>query len=403
MATTSLNQYLGQVSSAWQRRRSVQAAELLSLRHAHVMSSRLQLERPEADVQDVLDSPLDELVSAHLRCLWAVANRDLAEAHRCQSAVVSSFTKLFASQKDDNWALTVMYTICLDLRRIAAAADVQGTKSGKGHPGEVLEKAAEGLMSCFRVCAGDTRADMDDTKRWGMLNLVNQLFKIYFRVNKLHLCKPLIRAVESLPFKSDFKLAQLVTYRYYTGRKHMFDCDYKAAEEALDFAFQRCHRSCQNNKRLILIYLIPVKMLLGHMPQDQLLAKYNLRQFSEVVRAVKEGNPRRLSQAMAAHQAFFIKCGIYLILEKLRTITYRNLFKKVYLLTGSVQISIGRFQKALLATGAEADMDEAETSCILANLIYEGRIKGYISHAHQKLVLSKKEPFPPLSSGLAAA
>jgi hypothetical protein len=28
-----------------------------------------------------------------------------------------------------------------------------------------------------------------------MLNLVNQLFKIYLKVNKLHLCKPLIREV----------------------------------------------------------------------------------------------------------------------------------------------------------------------------------------------------------------
>lgn len=38
-----------------------------------------------------------------------------------------------------------------------------------------------------------------------MLNVVNQLFKIYFRVNKLHLCKPLIRAIEqsSLKDRSD--------------------------------------------------------------------------------------------------------------------------------------------------------------------------------------------------------
>ena len=35
----------------------------------------------------------------------------------------------------------------------------------------------------------------------GMLNIVNQLFKIYFKVNKLHLCKPLIRAIESSALK----------------------------------------------------------------------------------------------------------------------------------------------------------------------------------------------------------
>ena len=46
-----------------------------------------------------------------------------------------------------------------------------------------------------------------------MLNLVNQLFKIYFKVNKLHLCKPLIRAVESSALKERFSKSQLVTYK----------------------------------------------------------------------------------------------------------------------------------------------------------------------------------------------
>ena len=43
------------------------------------------------------------------------------------------------------------------------------------------------------------------------------------------------------------------------------------------------------------------------------------------------------------------------------------------------------------------DIDNDETACILANLIYQGRIKGYISHQHNKLVVSKQNPFPALS------
>ena len=37
-----------------------------------------------------------------------------------------------------------------------------------------------------------------------MLNLVNQLFKIYFKLNKLHLTKPLIRAVDSSPLRDKY-------------------------------------------------------------------------------------------------------------------------------------------------------------------------------------------------------
>ena len=115
--------------------------------------------------------------------------------------------------------LSVMYVVCLDLRLFAVQADKQKREAGKGKPGETLEKASEGIMACFRVCAADARAGEDVTKRWGMLNLVNQLFKIYFQVNKLHLCKPLIRAVESSALKDRFSKSQLVTYRF-TSQHH---------------------------------------------------------------------------------------------------------------------------------------------------------------------------------------
>ncbi len=45
---------------------------------------------------------------------------------------------------------------------------------------------------------------------------------------------------------------------------------------------------------------------------------------------MREGNLLRLNRALEQHEAFFIGCGVYLILEKLRVTVYRNLFKKVY-------------------------------------------------------------------------
>uniref|UniRef100_A0A6M2DVW0 Putative secreted protein n=1 Tax=Xenopsylla cheopis TaxID=163159 RepID=A0A6M2DVW0_XENCH len=105
--------------------------------------------------------------------------------------------------------LPVMYAICLDLRLLA-------TRCEAGAPGPLLEKAAECLMGCFRVCAADNRSADKDTKRLGMLLLVNQLFKVYFRINKLHLCKPLIRAIESSSFRDHFPLAQQITYKYFS-------------------------------------------------------------------------------------------------------------------------------------------------------------------------------------------
>lgn len=398
----SINGYLGDIDNAWNDYNGEILAKLLSFRDVHVFHPRLQLENPEPSVEKVLGPQIDEIVASHLRCCWAVAVKgDFIEAYNCQAALVQFFVKLLSSQKDDNWPLPIMYTVCLDLRLFAGKADSQLSSKG-GKPGETLEKAAEHIMSCFRTCALDSKSTEDVTKRWGMLNIVNQLFKIYFRVNKLHLCKPLIRAIESSPLKDRYPKSQQVTYKYYVGRKHMFDNNFKEAEEYLKFAFEHCHVKSRANKRSILIYLIPVKMLLGQMPEEMLLKKYDLLQFKEVVLAVKQGNLLRLNDALENNEKFFIKCGIYLILEKLKVITYRNLFKKVTLLMKTHQIPIDAFLVALRMMKVE-DIDSDETQCIIANLIYEGKIKGYISHQHQKLVVSKQNAFPALNQTTATA
>lgn len=392
----ALSQYLSRANDAWNNYDGQELAVLLSFQDSHVKNPKLQLESPENIVENSLDSPLDELVAAHIRACWAVSRKDFHEAYKCQSLCVQSFCKLLSSQKDDNWPLPMMYTLCLDLRILAARTDLQLAKSG-GKPGETLEKAAEHIMSCFRTCALDSKSSEEVTKRWGMLNIVNQLFKIYFRVNKLHLCKPLIRAIESSSLKERYPKSQQVTYKYYVGRKHMFDNDFRTAENYLSYAFEHCHRRTRGNKRSILIYLIPVKMLLGHMPTQAILKKYDLMEFSEVVLAVKEGNLLRLNEALEKNEKFFIKCGIFLILEKLKIITYRNLFKKVSLIVKTHQIPLEAFLVALRMMKVE-DIDKDETECILANLIYEGKIKGYISQQHQKLVVSKQSAFPALAS-----
>uniref|UniRef100_A0AAX7VAV0 PCI domain-containing protein 2 n=1 Tax=Astatotilapia calliptera TaxID=8154 RepID=A0AAX7VAV0_ASTCA len=436
MAHITINQYLQQVYEAIDNREGSFCAELLSFKHPHVANPRLQLASPEDKCQQVLEPPYDEMVAAHLRCTYAVANHDFVEAYKFQTLVVQSFLKAFQSHKEENWALPVMFAVTLDLRIFANNAEQQLQKKGKGQPSEMLEKAAEQLMSCFRVCASDksvnihvlcvcvdynshfmhyyisclmdvlvnidifnvgSRAGIEDSKKWGMMFLSNQLFKIYFKINKLHLCKPLIRAIDSSNLKNDYSPAQKVTYKYYVGRKAMFDSDFKLAEEFLSYAFDHCHRSSQKNKRMILIYLLPVKMLLGHMPTHQLLRKYDLMQFSDVTKAVSEGNLLLLNEALSKHETFFIRCGIFLILEKLKIITYRNLFKKVYLLLRTHQLPLEAFLVALRMMKVE-DVDIDEVQCILANLIYMGHIKGYISHQHQKLVVSKQNPFPPLSS-----
>ena len=97
MTTISMNLYLSKVSNAWNQGDGELLAELLSFRDSHVANPRLHVPDPEAQVERMLDPPLDEMVAAHVRGCWAWDRSDMLEAYKCQSIVVSSFAKLLGT------------------------------------------------------------------------------------------------------------------------------------------------------------------------------------------------------------------------------------------------------------------------------------------------------------------
>jgi len=393
MAASNLNEYVQKVAVALDEREGVKCAELLSFSHSHIANARLRVEAPEAVCSRFMAQPFDEMVAAHIKTIWASSKQQHDDAWQYQNMCVSAFIKGFGDMKEENWALPIMQTLILDLRNFARRAD----KRCSGKPGERQEKAAGTMMNAFRVCVADNRAKADDTKKWGMLFVVNQLFKTYFAVNKLDLLKPLIRAIDNCSLFDDFSLSQRVTYQYYVGRKALLDSDYALAERQLSFAFLNCHPSSARNRKLILVNLIPVRMLLGTLPTHELLTQNNLREFRPIVHAIRTGNLGLMEDALAKYEFFFVRTGIYLLVEKLKLIVIRQLFKKVQKMTGGFQLELQLFLDALHFAGmTDCDMEELE--CIMAGLISNDLIRGYISHQHQKVVFSRREPFPKVST-----
>ena len=72
-------------------------------------------------------------------------------------------------------------------------------------------------------------------KKLALLEIINTLFKVYFQLNTLRLCKTLINAVNSKQFLEfeAFPASQRVTYRYYTGRLNIFDERYVSRQSHL--------------------------------------------------------------------------------------------------------------------------------------------------------------------------
>ena len=53
------------------------------------------------------------------------------------------------------------------------------------------------------------------------------------------------------------------------------------------------------------------------------------------------------------------------------------------------------FHTGLQLSGMDVPVEEAE--CLVANMIYKGYMRGYISHEKQMVVLAKADAFPRLA------
>jgi hypothetical protein len=231
--------------------------------------------------------------------------------------------------------------------------------------------------------------------------VINLLFKTYFRLNSISLCKTILTSLRAasrdMPPLEAFPKAHQVTFKYYLGVIHFLDEDYARAEEELEMAYSMCITTESKNRQLILTYLIPTKMVTKHqLPSRALLEAHPALAalFTPICSAVRTGNLKALDDALASGEAEFVKRRVYLTLERSRDVTIRNLFRKVFLVGGYLdlkegettpmrrtRIPISEFSTALLLSGAEVSdgeggIDRDEVECAMANMIYKVSYSG---------------------------
>ncbi|KAL8207854.1 hypothetical protein R6Q57_007266, partial [Mikania cordata] len=120
----------------------------------------------------------------------------------------------------------------------------------------------------------------------------------------VHLCRSVIRSIETARIFDfeEFPVRDKVTYMYYTGRLEVLNENFPAADHKLSYALKHCDPQSEGNIRMILKYLIPVKLSIGILPKESLLEKYNLVEYSDIVLAMKRGDLRLLRHALEEHE-----------------------------------------------------------------------------------------------------
>ncbi|KAK3005065.1 hypothetical protein RJ639_017402 [Escallonia herrerae] len=335
-----------------------------------------------------------DIIFPLFRSLQNYRIKNLADSYQAFEKSANAFIQEFRNW-ESAWALEALYVVAYEIRVLAERADRELASVGKTP--EKLKAAGSFLMKVFGVLAGK------GPKRVGALYVTCQLFKVYFKLGTVHLCRSVIRSIETARIFEfeEFPIRDKVTYMYYTGRLEVFNENFPAADHKLSYALTHCNPRSEANIRMILKYLIPVKLSIGILPQESLLGKYKLLEYSNVVLALKRGDLRLLRHALEEHEDRFLRSGVYLVLEKLELQVYQRLVKKIYIIqkqkdpNKAHQVKLEVIVKAL--KWLEMDMDVDEVECIMSILIFKNLVKGYFAHKSKVVVLSKQDPFPKLN------
>ncbi|KAF0731173.1 hypothetical protein Ae201684P_011673 [Aphanomyces euteiches] len=376
-----------------QRQECQRAAQLLAISYRNSTEIFESEAAIESLCQRTFSGGYAEVMAPLLKAKKLVQQQQYVRAYESQIAGFIPFLEIFRDQT--NWLVPLLQQLTYDTRILAQHADSELSQKRGVEVTESLENAEQHLKKGFSMTIND-RASPELSKKPATLYIVNQLFKIYFRLNKISLCSNIIQAINKQNFEQ-FEMRDQVTYKYYLGRIRMFEDKYNDANECLSFAWQHCHKHHAKNKRMILQYLVPVKLVLGVLPSPELLREYRLDEYNPIASAIKRGDLLAFNQSLHLHQAKFIAQGMYLLMQKLRLLVMRTLLKKVYLIQQkNAKLKLTDFQIALEFAGASIDMDALE--CIVANLIFKRYIKGFISRKHGLLVLSKSNAFPAIGN-----
>lgn len=181
------------------------------------------------------------------------------------------------------------------------------------------------------------------------------------------------------------------------------------------------------NHRRILTYLIPLRILRGHLPSRELLDQFPVVDdlYSPFITAIHKGDISSFDAALEKYERRLVELNLLLTLEKARELCIRGLFRRVYVVHSilgcllcmdadaltdilhrhrcfswvvsqkATRIPISLFHSALQISGMSVSTEEAE--CLVANMVYKGLMRGYISHEKQMVVLANTNAFPRLS------
>ncbi|KAI0638471.1 hypothetical protein C8Q77DRAFT_1091300 [Trametes polyzona] len=401
MSSARFSVFLSQLAEALREERGPELAYLLKPTSEHGKTLAREFRNPTrqtlAYYEGSLESPWDEIAIQYVLVVNYCLRKRAVDAFKEECTLVFLFLRFFGS--NSGWTLPALFSILRDLRDLASDADLEAASNGQDSTAN-MEEASRILSKAFSSCVMDRQSPIAESRKWGVYYVVGLILKCYFRVRRISLSKNILRAIDAnpdIPPLSSYPRSHQVTYRYYIGMLGFLNEDFAKAEQELTLAFYNCYTGAHSNQERILTYLIPLRMFRGHLPSRELLTRFPVLDdlYTPFITAIRTGDIRTYDATLDRFERRLVDLNLYLTLEKARELCIRGLFRRVWIAADkSTRIPVSMFHAGLQLADSEITSDEAE--CLVANMIFKGFIRGYISHEKQMVVLANTNAFPRL-------
>ncbi|ELP89504.1 PCI domain containing protein, putative [Entamoeba invadens IP1] len=190
---------------------------------------------------------------------------------------------------------------------------------------------------------------------------------------------------------NNISLINYCMFNYYAGVTMLIKNMTVEAFNYLSNAIQYLE-SGTRNYRNCLIPLVVLQLRKGIYPPRSLILENNLEDvYGTLITAVQRGDVATFEKETKRNEVFFIQHCLFLLVESLKLITYRNLFNTARQIVNTTKVPYSAFLNALKEVGKESS--EMELEFVMCNLIFKGIMKSQLYHEHKIAVLSPEDAF----------
>ncbi|KAI9218267.1 hypothetical protein BC828DRAFT_407750 [Blastocladiella britannica] len=369
--------------------------------------------------------PWDSILRGHYAVIGALSTGDVALGIKYQMELTSTFLSHLSGSK--GVLLPVLMTLLENLGQLALAADLEARTANR--PAEFLNRTMQPFQQAFAICVTDHSSSRPTHQRSnlpGALRVVNLQLRLFFHAGAATLIDKLFKTVQHrLTTQPEMVSASakrdVLAFRFWQARYCVLDDRVQEAYEWIEHVLATAPGGCTNQLRWTLLFHVPLAVVTqGKLPSQRLLQKYPALQslYGPLVSAIRSGSLADFDVHMAQPntRAALDRLALEDVVSAMRWLVLRRAVKKLHVMlvehaasgAAVTQVPFARVQMALglstrggslampsMATEQEEEgVTAAASEAALSSLIAMGMIKGYVSHEHQMLVLSKADPFP---------